>query len=165
MASRSSSSARDPWEGYSAELETQRARSRLGLALILMLLLGFLVALYLFVNEYYGEEGVRLVGVVLGIGVLVLLIIGVGALVQFIAYRMSIEHHDNVVRGLVHAQQADDRGGNQVDGQMLRMADRLSRERMSLAQQQYEAQRALEDRRWQEEQQARTVDGKANFEW
>jgi hypothetical protein len=136
-------------------------------------------ALYLFVENYYGSDGVRLVGVILGIALIVLSIIGVGALVQFIAYRMSIEHHDNVVRGLVHAQQADDRGeiaraavqlarsGNQVDSQMLRMADRLSRERQAALEQRYEAQRQLEDRRWQDERQQhdRTVDGQADWQW
>jgi hypothetical protein len=105
-------------------------------------IVGLLALLWWFVDSYYGADGVRVAGVVLGVLGLVLVVIGVGALVQFMAYRMSMQHHDNIFRGLVRFQEADDRGeiartganavasviksGNQLDRTVLTMAGRLA---------------------------------------
>jgi hypothetical protein len=109
---------------------------------ILLVLIGACYLVYLFVESYYGADGVRIFGIVLGILGLVLIIIGVGTLVQYIAYRMTSDHHDNVLRGLVAFQREDDRGevartvasgvagvmrsGNQLDRTVLQMAGRMA---------------------------------------
>ena len=134
----------------------------------LAILIIFLVAcylVYLFVRSYYGDDGVRVFGIVLGILGLVLIIVGIGALVQFIAYRMTMQHHDNVLTGLVQFQEADDRGeiartvaggvagvlksGNQLDRTVLTMAGRLA---------QGQTTALLQDRRRDEQQQAQQAE-------
>lgn len=128
----------DPREG----IKYAEASKRWANLAILLVLLGACYLVYLFVRDYYGDDGVRIFGVVLGILGLVLIIVGIGALVQFIAYRMTISHHETVLDGLVRFQEADDRGeiartvaggvagvlksGNQLDRTVLTMAGRLA---------------------------------------
>lgn len=128
----------DPREG----IKYAEASKRWANLAILLVFMGACYLLYLFVRSYYGDDGVRIFGIVLGILGLVLIIVGIGALVQFIAYRMTMGHHENVLNGLVRFQEADDRGeiartvaggvagvlksGNQLDRQVLSMAGRLA---------------------------------------
>jgi hypothetical protein len=129
----------DPREG----IKYAEASKRWATLAILLVLLGACYLVYLFVQSYYGDGGVRVFGVILGVMALVLIIVGVGALVQFMAYRMNMQHHDNVLRGLVAFQREDDRGeiartvasgvagvlksGNQLDSRVLTIADRMAR--------------------------------------
>ncbi len=182
--SSSSSSGRD-WDVTSAQEETDRARSQLGLVLIIILVLVFLWMLYWFVSTYYGDDGVRLVGIVLGIAAVIAAIIGLGVFVMWVSTSLTQRHHNNVLQGLVRFQESDDRGevartvasgvagvmrsGNQVDTRMLAIADRLSRERQQALVQQYEAQRRIEDQQRAEQSDRQWVDsstdGQANWEW
>lgn len=118
---------------------TSRRWATLGLALLAVLVA---VLLWLFIDSYYGADGVRLVGIVLGIAILLVTIIGIGAGVMFVASSMAMRHHDNVLGGLVAFQREDDRGevartvasgvagvlrsGNQLDSRVLTTANRLA---------------------------------------
>ena len=129
----------DPREG----IKYAEASKRWANLAILLAILGACYLLYLFVDRYYGDDGVRILGIVLFILGLVLIIVGIGALVQFIAYKMTISHHNNVLDGIVRFQEADDRGeiartvaggvagvlrsGNQLDSKVLTIADRMAR--------------------------------------
>lgn len=128
----------DPREGIKYA-EASKRWANLG---ILLVILGACYLVYLFVRSYYGDDGVRIFGIVLGILGLVLIIVGIGALIQFIAYRMTMRHHETVLDGLVRFQESDDRGeiartvaggvagvlksGNQLDRTVLTMAGRLA---------------------------------------
>lgn len=182
--SSSSSSGRD-WDTYSAAEETARSRSQLALVLMMIVVVVGAWMLYWFVSTYFGDDGVRLVAIILGIALIISAIIGLGVFVMWISTSLTQRHHNNVLQGLVRFQESDDRGevartvasgvagvmrsGNSVDTRMLAIADRLSRERQQALQQQYEAQRRLEDqqRTVQEDRQwaDSSTDGQANWEW
>ena len=130
----------DPREG----IKYAEASKRWALLGILVVAIGMLALLWWFVESYYGHDGVRVVGIVIGVLLLVLFVIGVGALVQFIATSLAQRHHDNVLRGLVAFQREDDRGevartvasgvagvlrsGNQLDSRVLTLAGRLGQQ-------------------------------------
>jgi uncharacterized protein YeaC (DUF1315 family) len=182
--SSSSSSGRD-WDTYSAAEETARSRSQLAIVLIMIVALAGLWMLYWFVSTYYGDDGVRLVGIVFGIALIITAIIGLGVFVMWVSTALTQKHHNNVLQGLVRFQESDDRGevartvasgvagvmrsGNQVDTRMLAIADRLSRERQQALQQQFEAQRRIDDQQRTAQEDRQWVDssaeGQANWEW
>jgi hypothetical protein len=151
----------DPREG----IKYAEASKRWANLAILIVILIACYLVYLFVDSYYGADGVRIFGAVLGVLGLVLIIVGIGALVQFIAYRMTMQHHENVLEGLVRFQEADDRGeiartvaggvagvlksGNQLDRTVLTMAGRLAQGQTSAL---------LQDRRRDEQQQAQQAE-------
>ena len=118
---------------------TSRRWATLGLALLAVLVA---VLTWFFIDSYYGADGVRLVGIVLGLAVVIMLIVGLGVGVMFVASGMTMRHHDNVLSGLVAFQREDDRGevartvasgvagvlrsGNQLDSRVLTTANRLA---------------------------------------
>jgi len=145
----------DPREG----IKYAEASKRWANLAILLVILGACYLLYLFVQSYYGDDGVRIFGIVLGVLGLVLIIVGIGALVQFVSYRMTMAHHNNVLDGLNRFQESDDRGeiartvaggvagvlksGNQLDRQVLSMAGRLAQgQSTAIVQAQRSAQQA-----------------------
>ena len=92
------------------ESHTPDASRRWATLGILVVVIGLLVALWWFVQSYYGDDGVRVVGIVAGIGLVFVAIIGLGFGVMAIATGLAQRHHDNVLRGLVDFQREDDRG-------------------------------------------------------
>lgn len=145
----------DPREGIKYA-EASKRWANLG---ILVVILGGCYLVYLFVRSYYGDDGVRIFGIVLGILGLVLIIVGIGTLVQFVAYRMTMAHHNNVLDGLNRFQESDDRGEvartvatgvtgvlrseNTLDRQVLSMAGRLAQgQSTAIVQAQRSAQQA-----------------------
>lgn len=118
---------------------TSRRWATLGLSVLCVIVL---VLIWLFVDSYYGADGVRLVGIILGIALLIAAIIGIGVGVMFVASGMTMRHHDNVLGGIVAFQREDDRGevartvasgvagvlrsGNQLDRTVLTMAGRMA---------------------------------------
>jgi hypothetical protein len=151
----------DPREGIKYA-EASKRWATLGISIVA---LGGCYLLYLFTQSYFGDDGVRILAIVLGILGLVLIIVGIGALVQFIAYRLTMGHHETVLNGLVRFQEADDRGeiartvaggvagvlksGNQLDRTVLTMAGRLAQGQTSAL---------LQDRRRDEQQQAQEAE-------
>lgn len=173
--------------GSSSDYEVQSQRSSAatlwGLVALLVVVVGVAALLWQFVLAYFGDDGVRVVAISFGVFVLVMSIISVGVIVMWISTWITQRHHDNVLRGLVRFQEADDRGevartvaggvagvlrtSNQVDSRMLTMADRLSRERLQMhqtqqAQQQAQLQAAADERIWRD---AGAVDGEVKYEW
>lgn len=117
-------------------LETSNRWASVAITIIGMLAL---VAVWWFVDHYYGAEGVRVVGIVLGIALIVVAVIGVGFGVMAIATSLSTRHHNNVLTGLIRFQAADDRGevvravvggmrsGNALESRILNTANQLAR--------------------------------------
>lgn len=181
MQNRGSSSSE--YLDYRADVESARARQRLAWAVILFTLVLGCTLLYVFVSHYYGDDGVRVVGVVLALLALILIVIGLGAGVMFIATSLSQQHHDNVLTGLVRFQAADDRGeiartmangyatvvrtGNQLDTRTLTVANQIARQMVEADRRAMDAQRLLTEQqqatRQQWEQEASS--GRAQVEW
>lgn len=125
---------------------------------LVLVILGGLSLIVLGIDYYWGADGVRLVSVVAGIALVILFIIGLGVSVMFVASRMAMDHHDNVLRGLVAFQNADDRGevartvangisgamrsGNSLDRTVLQLAGRMAQGQISATN---DAQRQLTD--------------------
>lgn len=169
--------------GSSSDFEVQSQRSLAptlwGLVALMVVAVGVVALLWWFVDAYFGDDGVRVVAIGIAVFMLIMAIISVGMIVMWVSTWFTQRHHDNVLRGLVRFQEADDRGevartvaggvagvlrsGNQVDARMLTMADRLSRERSQMAQAQLQAQQQAENNRaWRD---AGAVDGEARYEW
>lgn len=135
---------RDEYPYVEREMRVAEASKRWAILWIYLAVIGTLGLLWWFVQSYYGDDGVRVLGLVLGVLALVLIVIAVGWLVQATATGMAVRHHNNILTGLVRFQQADDRGevartvaaayggvlrsGNQVDAQVLRLAGQFGRQ-------------------------------------
>jgi hypothetical protein len=133
-------------DDYDPRVDMRRSDASVRWATLGLCMLGIIVMglVWLFVETYYGADGVRVVGVVVGIGILVLMIIGVGYGVNAIATGLATRHHENILRGLVAFQREDDRGevartvangvagvlrsGNQLDRTTLQVAGRLAQQ-------------------------------------
>lgn len=157
----------DPWQLEIERSRTSRRWAALGFVALFVAVLG---AFYLFVEHYYGDDGVRVVGIVAGVLFLIILIIAIGYAVNAIAAGMNMRHHDNILRGLVAFQREDDRGevartvasgitgvlrsSNQLDSRLLTTANQIARQQtryMLEAQQREEAARQVEtERSWYE---------------
>jgi hypothetical protein len=96
----------DPREGIAYAAASRRWAA----VAIFMLAVLLLVLLWWFVKAYWGDDGVRLVAILLGLFTLAAGIIGLGAGTFAVTYRLTAGHHDNVLNGLVRFQEADDRG-------------------------------------------------------
>ena len=121
--------------------ETRSNWAPVALTTLFLLAAGMLV---LFVDRYFGGDGVRLVAVVFGIMVLILFTVGLGFGVMWLASRLAMRHHDNVLQGIVDFQNADDRGevartvasgisgairsGTQLDRSVLQLAGSMARQ-------------------------------------
>lgn len=157
---------------YRAEVARAEAHARSMVVTLVVLAMLIAGGIWWFVDHYFGEGGVRVVGILLGLVAVIAFIVGLGMLVMWVSTGMVQRHHDNVLDGLVAFQREDDRGevartvatgitgvlrsGNAADARMLAMADRLSRERMEVQQQLADSQR--QDREWQEQ-------GSAKWDW
>lgn len=125
---------------------------------LVLAVLGGLALVVWGIDHYFGVDGVRLSAVVAGIALIILFIVGLGVSVMFVASRMAMDHHDNVLRGLVAFQNADDRGevartvangisgamrsGNSLDRAVLQLAGRMAQGQISATN---DAQRQLTD--------------------
>lgn len=124
-----------------AALHTSNRWATLGIVIVVLLALA---GLGWAVDHYFGEGGVRVmlvaVGLLLALAILYLMAIGVSAVFG----RQAMAHHDNVLQGLIAFQRADDYGevarqvatgmsgairtGNQVDAQVLRVANQIAQQ-------------------------------------
>ncbi len=132
--------------------------SRWALVALVLALFGGLALIVWGIDHYWGGDGVRVAGVGLAIVALVLFVVGLGRWVQGDAMRMAMDHHDNILRGLIGFQNADDRGevartvatgisgalrsGNQLDRTVLTLAGRMAQGQLAA---QHDAQRQLVD--------------------
>ena len=93
-----------------ADLKYAEASKRWAALAILLVAVGIVVGLWFFVQTYYGDDGVRLLGVVLGILGIVLIIIGIGFAINAITAGLFMRLYLGVLNGLVRHEEADDRG-------------------------------------------------------
>jgi hypothetical protein len=85
----------DPREGMAYAAASRRWAAVAAFLLAVLVL----VALWWFVREYWGDDGVRLVGIILGLFALAAAIIGIGVGSFAVVYRLTAGHHDNVLNG------------------------------------------------------------------
>lgn len=125
-------------------LRTSHRWATLGIVIAVLLAL---IGLGWAIDHYFGEGGVRVmlvaVGLVTLLAILYLMSIGVSAIFG----RQAMSHHDNVLQGLIQFQRADDYGevarqvasgmsgamrtGNQVDARVLQMANQIARQQVA----------------------------------
>lgn len=120
-------------------LRTSHRWATLGIVIVVLLALA---GLGWAVDHYFGEGGVRVMLVAVGLVALVIIIYFMAIGVSAIFGRQAMQHHDNVLSGLIAFQRADDYGevarqvasgmsgairtGNQVDARVLQVANQLS---------------------------------------
>jgi hypothetical protein len=122
-----------------AALHTSNRWATLGIVIVILLALA---GLGWAIDHYFGEGGVRVMLVAVGLtallAILYLMAIGVSAVFG----RQAMAHHDNVLQGLIAFQRADDYGevarqvatgmsgairtGNSLDARVLQVANQLS---------------------------------------
>lgn len=125
-------------------LRTSHRWATLGIIIVVLLALA---GLGWAVDHYFGEGGVRVLLVAVGLVTLlaVFYVMSIGASAIF--GRQAMQHHDNVLQGLIAFQRADDYGevarqvasgmsgamrtGNQVDAQVLRVANQIARQQVA----------------------------------
>lgn len=126
------------------EINAHRTSQRWATLAIIIVSLLALAGLGWAVDRYFGAGGVRVLlvaaGLVALLAIFYLMSIGVSAVFG----RQAIAHHDNVLQGLIQFQRADDYGevarqvatgmsgamrtGNQVDAQVLRVANQIAQQ-------------------------------------
>ena len=122
-----------------AALHTSNRWATLGIVIVIVLALA---GLGWAVDHYFGEGGVRVLLIAVGLLSVLALIYVMSIGVSAVFGRQAMAHHDNVLQGLIAFQRADDYGevarqvatgmsgamrtGNQVDAQVLRVANQLS---------------------------------------
>lgn len=127
-----------------AALRTSQRWATLGIVIVILLALAGLVWA---VDHYFGEVGVRVllmtVGLVALLAIIYLMVIGVSAVFG----RQAMEHHDNVLQGLIAFQRADDygevarsvatgisgavRSGAALDARVLQVANQIARQQQA----------------------------------
>lgn len=132
---------------YQMELEGHRTSSRWATLGIMIVVLLAVAALVWAIDHYFGGDGVRvfLVGVAIFaiVGTIYLMAIGVSAVFG----RQAMAHHNNVLRGIIDFQRADDygevarsvatgisgavRSGATLDARVLQVANQIARQQQS----------------------------------
>lgn len=143
-----------------AALRTSNRWATLGIILICILAAA---ALIWAIDHYFGADGVRVFFIGLGIGSIVLAVYALSIGVSAVYGRQAMAHHNNVLRGIIDFQRADDygevarqvaggitgvmRSGNSLDSRVLTTASQLARQQtqaLLTANQQQQRQQAVE---------------------
>lgn len=129
------------------EINALRTSNRWATLGIVVVVLAALAGLGWAVDRYFGEGGVRVllvgVGLLLALAVIYLMAIGVSVVFG----RQAMDHHDNVLQGLIQFQRADDygevarqvasgmsgamRSGSQVDARVLQVAQQIAKQQVA----------------------------------
>ena len=129
---------------YQMEIEGHRTSARwatLGIVLVVILAM---VALVWAIDYYFGAQGVRVFLIAIGVLAIVLFIYVLSLGVSAIYGRQAMAHHNNVLRGIVDFQRADDygevarqvangmggaiRSGTNLDARVLQLANRIAQQ-------------------------------------
>lgn len=139
------SNQNDDWGQHEREaLRTSQRWATLGLTLVVV---GALAALVWVVDRYFGGQGVRFLLIAAGIAAIVVGIYVMSIVTSAVYGRLAMQHHDNVLQGLIGFQRADDygeiarsvasgmsgaiRSGNTLDGRVLQIANQLARHQLA----------------------------------
>lgn len=122
-------------------LRTSHRWATLGIVIVVLLALA---GLGWAVDRYFGEGGVRVLLIAVGLLLILLIIYLMGIGVSAIFGRQAMQHHDNVLQGLIAFQRADDygevarqvasgmsgamRSGNSLDARVLQVANQIAKQ-------------------------------------
>lgn len=126
------------------EIHALRTSQRWASLLIVVVVVAAAGGLLWVVDHYFGEGGARVLLVAVGIIGIVVLVYALTIVVSAVYGRMAMNHHNNILDGLVNFQRADDygevarsvannmggvlRSGNSLDGRILTIANQLARQ-------------------------------------
>jgi Na+-transporting methylmalonyl-CoA/oxaloacetate decarboxylase gamma subunit len=132
---------------YRIEIEGLRTSNRWATLGIIFLLIAAAGALVWAVDRYFGADGVRVTFIGVGILLIILAIYAMAIGLSAVFGRQAIAHHNNILRGLIDFQRADDygevarqvaggitgviRSGNTLDSRVLTTANQLARQQTS----------------------------------
>jgi hypothetical protein len=125
-------------------LRTSHRWATLGIVIVILLALA---GLGWAIDHYFGVAGVRVMLVAVGLVTLLAILYVMSIGVSAIFGRQAMQHHDNVLQGLIAFQRADDygevarqvasgmsgamRSGNQVDARVLQIANQIARQQVA----------------------------------
>jgi hypothetical protein len=133
-------------------LRTSHRWATLGIVVVILLALA---GLGWATDHYFGPSGVRVLLVGAGLLTLLAIIYLMSIGVSAVFGRQAMQHHDNVLNGLIQFQRADDygevarsvatgmsgaiRSGNQIDARVLQIANQIARQQLADSQRQQPA--------------------------
>ena len=126
------------------EINALRTSQRWATLLIVLVIAAGLTALVWAVDRYFGGDGVRILLIAAGVAAVIGIIYVMSIVTAAIYGRMAMQHHDNVLSGLIAFQRADDygevarqvaggitnvmRSGNTVDSRVLTLANQIAQQ-------------------------------------
>lgn len=129
---------------YQMEIEGYRTSHRWATFGIVIVVLLALVALVWAIDYYFDAQGVRVFLIAVGVAAIVLLIYALSIGVSAIYGRQAMAHHNNVLRGIIDFQRADDygevarqvavgmggaiRSGTNLDARVLQVANQIAQQ-------------------------------------
>ena len=129
---------------YQMEIEGHRTSTRWATLGIVLAVILTMVALVWAIDYYFGAQGVRVFLITVGVLAIVLFIYVLSLGVSAIYGRQAMAHHNNVLRGIVDFQRADDygevarqvangmggaiRSGTNLDARVLQLANRIAQQ-------------------------------------
>lgn len=134
-------------ERYMMEIEGMRASNRWATLGILLLVLLACAGLVWAIDHYFGTQGVRtfMIGVAVFAIVAAIYLMAIG--VSAVFGRQAMAHHNNVLRGIIDFQRADDygevarsvatgisgavRSGTALDARVLQVANQIARQQQA----------------------------------
>jgi len=158
----------DPRTDY----EYAQASKRWATLAILIVSVGIVAGIWWFTLTYYGEDGVRVLGIVLAILALIGVVIGIGFAINAITAGLFMRMFLGILNGLVRHEEADDRGeiarslvgvakvSKQMERDVLRGSIQLGRQQAAAI---IQAQRG-QDRQQVADQQRAWFDAPARFD-
>lgn len=125
-------------------LRTSYRWATLGIVVVILLALA---GLGWAVDHYFGEGGVRVMLVAVGLVMLLAILYAMSIGVSAVFGRQAMQHHDNVLNGLIQFQRADDygevarsvangmsgvmRSGNSLDARVLQIANQIAKQQQT----------------------------------
>ena len=129
---------------YQMEIEGRRTSARWATLGIILVLILAMAALVWAIDHYFGAQGVRVFLIAVGVLAIVLFIYALSLGVSAVYGRQAMAHHNNVLRGIVDFQRADDygevarqvasgmggaiRSGANLDARVLQLANQIAQQ-------------------------------------
>jgi hypothetical protein len=126
------------------EINALRTSQRWATLLIVIVIVAGLTALVGAVDRYFGGDGVRILLIAAGVAAVIGVIYALSIVTAAIYGRMAMQHHDNVLSGLIAFQRADDygevarqvaggitnvmRSGTNLDARVLTVANQIAQQ-------------------------------------
>lgn len=126
------------------EIHALRTSQRWATLMIVLVIAAGLAALVWAVDRYFGGDGVRILLIAAGVAAIIGAIYLMSIVTAAVYGRMAMQHHDNVLRGIIDFQRADDygevarsvatgmggaiRSGTNLDARVLTVANQIAQQ-------------------------------------